>query len=76
MRTILGCSILFGMSLAAPGAHADPPRRTVELPPVVITARGPTVFTTIPRARVEDRREDPRAHLVREVAPTVRREPF
>lgn len=61
---------------AAPGrAHADPPR-VVELPEVHIRARGPTVFTTIARARAGDRRDEPRADLVREVPRTVRQRPF
>ena len=59
--------------LAAPAARADGPE---ELPPIVITARGPTVFTTIPRAQVRDRPDEPRADLVREVPRSVRREPF
>jgi hypothetical protein len=55
--------------------HADPPE-VRELGPVYIRARGPRVFTTIARARPEDRTPELRADLVREVPRTVHRAPF
>ncbi len=77
MRIVLALafSLAFPIFAAAPIASADPPR-VVVLDTIRIVARGPEVFTTISRSRVDHRAEELRADLVREVARAVERPAF